>query len=339
MSLSIDQAINFLYEPKEGEYDTFCSVHKGSSPFYRYIKAKFQEFLSVVRDLNAGELNSLLNETDALLGPNTKRRFVNLCEKIYKRILSILKSLYSPNHTEAIIFLERFLDGKEKDLKRYLNDMYINYLRIPFDNKSEFFRILDWKEDEECSNCWHTPFSLRENASAGRYSLPGYPALYLGDCLETCLNEVGKPDSDNKRRWLGRFTLKKHKHLVCVDLRMSWALKEKGLDSYEKFSLLITYPLRLVCSIKSLHKTEKFCEEYLFSQTLVSILCAPTDPYKSRLIKYNGVVYDSTKFKGGINYAIYAHPQAYPPSQDEIYSNKLMDFFDHTNPIELKDKI
>lgn len=335
MSISIDQALNLLYKPKEEEYDTFCTLHKGSSLFYRYIKNKYQEYLNVIKNINEKDLIYVLHEADELLGPNTKRRFKNLCEKIYKRILSILEGLYSPNHTEALILLERFLDGRDIVLKRYLKDMFINYLRIPFDNKTEYYRILDWEEKEECLNCWHTPYPIREKTSTGRYSLPGYPALYLGDCLETCQKEVGEEIPIGKRRWLGKFNLKENKRLVCIDLRMSWALNDEGLESYEKVNLLITYPLRLVCSIKSLHKTEKFCDEYLFSQALFSILCAPTDPYTNRLVKYHGVVYDSTKLKGGTNYAIYAKPLSYPPSEDEVYSKELMEFFNHEKPLEI----
>ena len=56
-------------------------------------------------------------------------------------------------------------------------------------------------------------------------------------------------------------------------------------------------------------------------------------------MEYNGIVYDSTKFKGGINYAIYAKPKAYPPSKDESYRSKLMESFNHGKPLEIIKKI
>ena len=334
MSLKLDQVLHTLYEFKEGEYKTFCSNQEGPSLFYHYISNKFEEYLGIIKDINEEEIESVLFISCEFKGSNTKLRFINLSKSICYHILLILKNLYSPNHVQSLIDLERLLDGRNKDLKRYLNDMYINYFRYDLDNRTIFYRILDWDENQICTNCWHTPYNLREHSSAGRYNIPGYPALYLGNSKDTCLKEVGKT-IPKKNRWLGEFILKDKQQLACLDLRMSMAQDIDNLTVYDKFSLLITYPLRFICSVESLHKTEKFCEEYLFSQALVSLLFVPTDIYKTRFTTFCGVVYDSTKLKGGVNYAIYAKPQDYPPSKEESYSHKLKSIFHHDMPLRL----
>ena len=104
MAVSINQALKALYEQKEGEYEDFCSLHKGSSPFYYFVIFKFKEYLNnIIQMLNEDELYIALIETKELLGSNTKHRFVTLCEEICKHIRLILGNLYSPNHTVALM--------------------------------------------------------------------------------------------------------------------------------------------------------------------------------------------------------------------------------------------
>ena len=40
------------------------------------------------------------------------------------------------------------------------------------------------------SRVFHTPYTMRSRVSTSRYSIAGYPSLYLGTCLDLCCEEI-----------------------------------------------------------------------------------------------------------------------------------------------------
>ena len=44
---------------------------------------------------------------------------------------------------------------------------------------------------------FHTPYNMRSKVSSSRYSIAGYPSLYLGTSLELCCREIGAKHDDN----------------------------------------------------------------------------------------------------------------------------------------------
>ena len=61
-------------------------------------------------------------------------------------------------------------------------------------NKEPLYRVVDVGNAAipKRQRVFHVPFSMRSKMSTQRYSIPGFPSLYLGTSLELCLMEIGK---------------------------------------------------------------------------------------------------------------------------------------------------
>lgn len=108
---------------------------------------------------------------------------------------------------------------------------------------------------------FHVPFSLREKVTTNRFSIPGFPCLYLGTSILTCWEELHRPALSNF--YVAGFKLKKKINLL--DLRFS--------DSFDDEDDLCAYimmlPLIIACTIKRQNFESVFSSEYIFPQILL----------------------------------------------------------------------
>lgn len=332
--LSPLEAAKKLYSYDGEEYEQFCKLpenENGMSLFNKYAQIKLSEYCDVISSIDDQLLGDLMAQTQFIFKDDiTPKKFTNLTIKIKEELIKILKELYKPNQTEAFTLLERLLGKHNKKLTKYLTEEYVNHFKFRVEHQDKLFRIR--LSDKELDNCWHVPFNQRENAYTGRFGVPGHPCLYLGEDIQTCLCELCdfEKKGQKENRYVGVFMPKGQ--ILCFDLRLNSGLAEENIDSNELIYLLLTYPVRFLCSVKALHKSSYFCEEYLFSQAFMSLMMHPMDDEKLYMAQYHGIIYDSTKNKGGVNYALYAKSEEYPPRADEIYSNRLMSLFEHSKP-------
>lgn len=94
-------------------------------------------------------------------------------------------------------------------------------------------------------------------------------------------------------------------------------------------SWLLTYPLRLLCGIKT-YDEGNFHEEYIFPQLVFHWMYMK--PYDKRM---DGFMYSSTKNPGGINYVFPAtYRSKTPPTySDKQVSEKLELLFVQSTPV------
>ena len=52
--------------------------------------------------------------------------------------------------------------------------------------------IIVTKQEYEIEDIFHIPYNLRAKISSNRYSISGYPSLYLSTSLELCKQELKK---------------------------------------------------------------------------------------------------------------------------------------------------
>lgn len=83
--------------------------------------------------------------------------------------------------------------------------------------------------------------SLRHKAFAGRYSLLGYPCLYLADSKDTCNAKLG--ELKNEMRIVTSFTLLKS--ISLYDLSIPSEDKIQNATKYDLFIMLLNFPLNL----------------------------------------------------------------------------------------------
>lgn len=178
----------------------------------------------------------------------------------------------------------------------------------------------------------HIPFNLRNRISNQRYSLSGFPCLYLGSSLYVCWEELNRPDFGNANAAL--FT--NRKELKLLDLRFP--------DNIESASLLTKFILAASCSVKSSASSDTFKPEYIIPQAILHSLVK----YNSENTidnQYDGIIYTSSlywtnnKLWNDINLFTNIVVPAIFTSDDEIekkngndYSKKIIDCFDIKGP-------
>ncbi|MCM1008469.1 MAG: hypothetical protein NC485_11195 [Ruminococcus flavefaciens] len=152
-------------------------------------------------------------------------------------------------------------------------------------------RIRPKIESYERKNMFHIPFTLREYASSGRFSIPNSPCLYLSfyqdlkphnyEMVKAAWIECGMPS---------KFTyciyeLQKELNVLHLGNSGSYYLSsydyEKNINEKEKrlkaiTQYLLSFPLRAACHIsvedKSTETEVSFHEEYIFPQLLMQWL-------------------------------------------------------------------
>ena len=141
---------------------------------------------------------------------------------------------------------------------------------------------------------FHIPFQKRDKVSNQRYSVIGYPCLYLAHSVYCCWQEYNMPPIENITavKFVYKNNSTQNKNFKLMDLR----LKHSFNDKTELISYLIRLPLILVSSIKTKTPNETFKPEYIVPQLLLhSIVKGGNNNC------FNGIIYTSTRYEGKQN--------------------------------------
>lgn len=297
--MTIDELIQDLVQtvPLETPVVDECKKDIYVNPaFYAFVIDTFEKSLEKVKQLERLELERNLEVNNIFYkAPYTKRRFVNLFIRIKTMSLDILKLCYNGSLINAGNNLYKMLGEKNQVLGQYLNEPFFNYFSFELPMEIPYYRMRDANTDEEVKDCWHIPFQIRSGASTGRYSIAGFPSLYLADSLNVANEELGELKKDI--RWFSEFTVKDGKKIFLLDL--SWPSPDKIIEmtDYQKLAFVITYPVRWMCSVKTNESGTPNNEEYfipqLFSHALLMGDC------KKVFCPFKGILYNSTKVRGG----------------------------------------
>ncbi len=170
------------------------------------------------------------------------------------------------------------------DLKPYLLSRYSwnenagDFYRI----RSGDFRIKDTAESKKKkAELFHIKKSLRNRIKAYRYSVAGYPCLYLASDRQLAWFECGMPkqfsychmaiteNGENALR-LVDFSWRPVDLLSSITI---WILnaRRQDVDDLEQIynrlvKYIITYPIAAACSVKVKNRGSSFVEEYIFPQ-------------------------------------------------------------------------
>jgi len=160
---------------------------------------------------------------------------------------------------------------------------YLVYKEIAKNSEYRFCRIRIG-EGKTWKDLFHIPFDKRELVKGYRFSIAGFPSLYLAASgsfnssirplnYDTALSlawfETGMPD---KFYW-SKFKLKATEPLKILDLTISpfsSAFNRRKTDNDSAIKALITYPLSAACSLISEGKDKPFIPEYITPQMLLS---------------------------------------------------------------------
>ena len=145
--------------------------------YYPAVREKLRELKEILRYYNA----------DA--------EIINTVDRFRKTLLQILREYYKGNIALSLTKMINQINAICKEDKDAVND--INDCNVFDGDKSDipFFRArLDADEDGfTAKDMGVIPFCLRDKATTGRFSMPGFPCLYLGNTSYVCWLEMGKP--------------------------------------------------------------------------------------------------------------------------------------------------
>lgn len=143
-----------------------------------------------------------------------------------------------------------------------------------------YYRIRTGTKEFSRKDLFHIPMNFRQHIKSYRYSIPGYPCLYLATGLELCYFECGMPKEFSYTSFFlnpkGSTNVKfidfsYHPSLLSVDLPIfyyNYPDKQKEIDKL-LINYLTTLPLRVACSLQVVNRDTPFIEEYIIPQQLL----------------------------------------------------------------------
>lgn len=205
---------------------------------------------------------------------------------------------------------------------------------------------------------FHTPYNLRSKVSTCRYSISGYPALYLGTSLELCCEE-SKINNVQDFTIASRYKIERnmqYNNEMVIDV-IELGIKPKDFMDHERPNLynedntivnsrrfneidlnsievmsayLYWYPLIAACSFIRVNKNDPFAAEYIIPQLLMQWVRNESEDEKLIGIRYFSCASERIS-ELGFNYV-------FPVSGEKDfcynkYCKVLANVFKLTNPV------
>ncbi|MDD5007237.1 MAG: hypothetical protein PHU49_03595 [Syntrophorhabdaceae bacterium] len=192
-----------------------------------------------------------------------------LCKKLIKAHESYLQG--SPYNAYG-----HFSDGMS-GLEAFL--LFSIRERVKYPDVYSLFRVRESQEKYLTKkDIFHIPFEHRYKVSNQRYSINGFPCLYLGSSIYVCWEELNRPNFGDL--YISKFKLTTYNPKI-LDLTFSAKASQSLLERfeeknafhewrmYEMVDKLILFPLIMSCSIINREKNRVFKEEYIIPQLLL----------------------------------------------------------------------
>ncbi|SFC06697.1 RES domain-containing protein [Flexibacter flexilis DSM 6793] len=182
------------------------------------------------------------------------------------------------------------------------------------------------------TDLFHIGFENRHLIGTTRYSIPGFPALYLGSSTFVCWKEFN--EYSLKKLWFSSFKLNKGGDYCVLSIDRVQEILE-ALNRGSKIYVLVirslaTFPLMIACSVRTKHHEKPFKPEYIIPQLLTQYIAE--DEY------IDGIRYPSTKVDYSKLKNVSAYNYVFPARKikNKGYCEKVSDIFNLTEPINLK---
>lgn len=244
------------------------------------------------------------------------------------------------NLTNALIqTVQLYYDGKvheaSKIFFKILDELLFDSLGLTDKIKinTSFYRArTDKGKHFSRKDLFHVDFKSRNFVSTNRYSIPGFPALYLGDTTYVCWEEFDRHRL--RELWFSKVVNKEELNILQIH-RIEDLLSEIDIDNNELsltylLRYLVTFPLILACTIKVQNQKGNFKPEYIIPQLL--------SEYISRQEQIDGIKFPSTNVDYSRLEGIKAYNYVFPVKKvlKEGYCPKLKTKFHLTEPTSLE---
>jgi hypothetical protein len=246
-------------------------VSRNFLPIADFLKNYFKEYI--------GSLRLALKDTqNYFLSKEFYKKLsdkLNVIEELCNDILIIyqlydlgdMQKLY--NHLDVLMCkVEKYLFIREIDITK--KNIIPNFYRIRVGNDKSYSR----------KDLFHIPMDKRHLIKSYRYSIAGYPCLYLADSIELCWFECGMPKKFSISQF--QFAPQNNTPLRLVDFSQNpidlISVATTGyynnpdehdwIDDYI-LKYIVSHPLRAACSVNVIDRDTPFIQEYIMPQLLL----------------------------------------------------------------------
>jgi len=280
------------------------------------------------------ELNKYIDKFEKILNPIIEENvdFESfkkgiILDKIKQFSNSLVESINLYYQGKIFESIELFNNSLKEILFNEINTSYkidvgTKFYRARKDNESHF----------TTTDLFHIKLEDRVYVTTKRYSIPGFPALYLGESTYVCWEEFDR--TKFKSLWFSKFRNTVDLNIILIE-RL-----EDFLTEIEKISkdfqltyilrYLVTFPLSIACSIKVKKTNANFKPEYVIPQLLLQ--------YVSKDDNFDGIKFPSTK----VNYSKLKNVPSYnfvfpiKSKKEEGFCDFLTNAFELTEPTSLE---
>lgn len=239
------------------------------------------------------DIIALLKDTfDELFKELSKPQYYDILNKEKDNYLEI--TTYS---AKVIATITKWFEGNiseaKKTFDKELKDRLLLLPQKKLPSKQSFYRVRTSNEHKILSrkDLFHIPFELRNKISTQRFSIPGFPCLYLGNSVYICWEELNRPNFHDIQ--VAKFENNSEIKLYNLSYEQYnfQKLVPQKLKDEEVIKLLLAYPIIAACSIQVPQKRQfdPFKPEYLIPQIVLQTLM------EQKNTGTIGIVYSSTK--------------------------------------------
>jgi len=259
--------------------------------------------------------------------PNPGKTVDARINKLSAGLIETVKIYYSGNVLKAT---ECFNDS----LKEMLFDEVKDQIKLEKDCVFYRGRIAEPGAQLFMNDLFHVPFNSRHFVSTNRFSIPGLPALYLGDTVYVCWEEFGR----HRLRdiFFSRFSNTKELNVVRIqrfdDLLLYLDKLSPEIALMHLLRYLVLFPLTIACSISVKLTKAPFKPEYIIPQLLLQLIT------NDKELKIDGIMFPSTKVDYSKLDDVSAYNYVFPVKEIAAtgYCSDLVDTFSLTNPTSLE---
>lgn len=307
---------------KEKLYEKLVSMvpvkSEENKDFRELVSANLSQYMTWVKSLDVNERPSDWDEI--------KKRIKQLSDGINRAIESEYRGL---RHS-AFATIKNQLDGY-KTSKTEIEGLALkkNIQTIKRGMVSYRMRKVELEEQRNIKrkDLFHIPLDKRGLVQTQRYSVPGYPCLYLAHSVYGCWEEMGRPDFGKVMvsKFVTQFDFK------MLDLRVP----SKEAWNSDMVRCILIFPFVIASMVQVKNSKDTYKPEYLIPQLLTEWVISKNKENKGNE-EVVGIIYTSAQKNEDFSFSDdsfdnYAIP-VLKPLGSKKYCKRLVDYFQLTMP-------
>jgi hypothetical protein len=319
--------------PKDNFYDLILThrlpISRCNKSVKECLRGYFSEYIQAYKDaLNRTDDCSLRAECYALLSNQ-----VPVLEELCSNILKVFDYYDTANMS---MLYQHFSEMMDKVSPFLVTD---NIGSSGYGLYRSYYRLRAGESTFSRQDLFHIPMDKRSLIKSYRYSIPGYPCLYLSSGLEMCWFECGMPKNFSYASF--RLEANDANRVNFIDFTdipvelvssvyTSYLNHPENSASIDKYiaNYLVQFPLRVACSLEVANRNVPFIEEYIFPQELLL--------WVRENSSYDGIVYRTASAIEKAREWNYINLVMPAKDIENGYSKRLNSLFTVTEPVKIE---